>query len=158
MNNLTIIAAIGKNNELGYNNGLIWRLKEDMQFFKENTIGKPIVMGRKTLESLPKLLPNRTHIVLTHKDIVIPGVIIIHSKEELFNLIKDEEVMIIGGESIYKMFIDDVDKMLLTEIDESFKGADAYFPEFDKNNWHRKVLSRKIENNIPYNHIEYIRK
>ena len=158
MNNLTIIAAIGKNNELGYNNGLIWRLKEDMQFFKENTIGKPIVMGRKTLESLPKLLPNRTHIVLTHKDIVIPGVIIIHSKEELFNLIKDEEVMIIGGESIYKMFIDDVDKMLLTEIDESFKDADAYFPEFDKNNWHRKVLSRKIENNIPYNHIEYIRK
>ena len=135
MNNLTIIAAIGKNNELGYKNGLIWRLKEDMKFFKENTIGKPIVMGRKTLESLPKLLPNRTHIVLTHQDIVIPGVIIIHSKEELFNLIKDEEVMIIGGESIYKMFIDDVDKMLLTEIDKEYKDADAYFPEFNKDNW-----------------------
>ena len=148
MNNLTIIAAIGKNNELGYKNGLIWRLKEDMKFFKENTIGKPIVMGRKTLESLPKLLPNRTHIVLTHQDIVIPGVIIIHSKEELFNLIKDEEVMIIGGESIYKMFIDDVDKMLLTEIDKEYKDADAYFPEFNKDNWNIKVLSRKVENNI----------
>ncbi|MBQ6495079.1 MAG: dihydrofolate reductase [Bacilli bacterium] len=158
MNNLTIIAAIGKNNELGYKNGLIWRLKEDMKFFKENTIGKPIVMGRKTLESLPKLLPNRTHIVLTHQDIVIPGVIIIHSKEELFNLIKDEEVMIIGGESIYKMFIDDVDKMLLTEIDKEYKDADAYFPEFNKDNWNIKVLSRKVENNISYNHIEYTKK
>ena len=66
--------------------------------------------------------------------------------------------MIIGGASIYKMFIDDVDKMLLTEIDEYFKDADAYFPKFDINNWHKKVLFRKIENNIPYNHIEYIRK
>lgn len=158
MNNLTIIAAIGKNNELGYNNNLIWRFKEDMKFFKKNTIGKTIVMGRKTLDSLPKLLPDRNHIVLTHKDIEIPGVIIIHSKEELFNLIKDEEIMIIGGASIYKMFIDDIDKMLLTEIDEYFKDADAYFPKFDKNNWHKKVLSRKKENNIPYNHIEYIRK
>jgi len=158
MNNLTIIAAIGKNNELGYKNGLIWRLKEDMKFFKENTIGKPIVMGRKTLESLPKLLPNRTHIVLTHQDIEIPGVIIIHSKEELFQMLKKEEIMIIGGESIYKMFIDDVDKMLLTEIDKEYKDADAYFPEFNKDNWNIKVLSRKVENNISYNHIEYTKK
>ena len=114
MNNLTIIAAVGKNNELGYKNKLIWKLKEDMKFFKDKTIVKPIVMWRKTLESLPKLLPNRTHIVLTHQDIEIPGVIIIHNKEELFKLIKDEEIMIIGGESIYKLFINDVDKILLT--------------------------------------------
>ena len=111
-----------------------------MKFFKENTIGKTIVMRRKTLDSLPKLLPDRNHIVLTYQDIEIPGVIIIHSKEELFNLIKDEEIMIIGGASIYKMFIDDVDKMLLTEIDEYFKDADAYFPKFDKNNWHKKGI------------------
>ena len=158
MNNLTIIAAVGKNNELGYKHKLIWKLKEDMKFFKDNTIGKPIVMGRKTLESLPKLLPNRTHIVLTHQDIEIPGVIIIHNKEELFKLIKDEEIMIIGGESIYKLFINDVDKILLTEINEEFKEADAYFPTFNKNNWHRKVLSKKLDNNISFNHIEYTRK
>ena len=158
MNNLTIIAAVGKNNELGYKHKLIWKLKEDMKFFKDNTIGKPIVMGRKTLESLPKLLPNRTHIVLTHQDIEIPGVIIIHNKEELFKLIKDEEIMIIGGESIYKLFINDVDKILLTEINEEFKEADAYFPTVNKNNWHRKVLSKKLDNNISFNHIEYTRK
>lgn len=158
MNNLTIIAAIGKNNELGYNNNLIWRFKEDMKFFKENTIGKTIVMGRKTLDSLPKLLPDRNHIVITNQKILTPGVIIIHSKEELFNLIKDEKIMIIGGASIYKMFIDDVDKMLLTEIDEYFKDADAYFPQIDQNKWNRKVLARKKEDNISFKHIEYTRK
>ena len=121
-------------------------------------MGKTIVMGRKTLESLPKVLPDRNHIVPTHQDIEIPGVTIIHSKEELFNLIKDEEIMIIGGASIYKMFIDDVDKMLLTEIDAEYPLADAYFPQIDQNKWNRKILARKIENNIPYNHIEYIRK
>ena len=77
---ITIIAAIGKNRELGKDNKLIWRIKEDMQFFKDNTIGKPIVMGRKTYESLPNKLPNRKHIILTSKNlsldddiIVLPG-------------------------------------------------------------------------------------
>ena len=65
----SIIAAVGKNRELGKNNDLIWHLHEDMKFFKENTMGKPIVMGKKTLDSLPKLLPGRKHLVLTHQDI-----------------------------------------------------------------------------------------
>lgn len=160
MNNLTIIAAIGKNNELGYNNNLIWRFKEDMKFFKENTIGKTIVMGRKTLDSLPRLLPDRKHIVLTNQKIFIPGVTIIHSKEELFHLIEEypQEIMIIGGASIYKLFIDDVDKMLLTEIEDEFPLADVYFPQIDQNKWNKKVLARKKENNISFSHIEYTKK
>ena len=66
---LTIIAAIGKNNELGYNNDLIWKFNEDMEFFKSNTMNKKIVMGRKTLESLPKLLDGRTHLVITRRNL-----------------------------------------------------------------------------------------
>lgn len=160
MNNITLIAAIGKNNELGYNNDLIWKLKEDMKFFKDNTKEKTVVMGRKTLDSIKKPLPNRTNIVLTNQNIYIPGVLVIHSKEQLYHLIKEyhQEIMIIGGESIYKLFIDDADKLLLTEIDDTFNKADTYFPEFNKNNWNKKVLSKRIENNISYNHIEYTKK
>ena len=160
MNNITLIAAIGKNNELGYKNDLIWKFKEDMKFFKDNTKEKTVVMGRKTLESIKKPLPNRNNIVLTNQNIYIPGVLVIHSKEQLYHLIKEyhQEIMIIGGESIYKLFIDDADKLLLTEIDDSFTKADTYFPKFNKNNWNKKVLSKRIENNISYNHIEYNRK
>ena len=109
---------------------------------------------------MPKVLPNRLNIVLTKQDIKIPCTIVVHSKEELYELISNykDEVMIIGGSSIYKMFIDDVDRMLLTEIEDTFPKADTYFPEFNKNNWKRKVLSRHLENNISYNHTEYIRK
>ena len=67
MGNITLIAAIGKNRELGKNNDLIWRFKEDMEFFKKQTLGKPVLMGSRTLESLPKLLPERKHIVITSK-------------------------------------------------------------------------------------------
>ncbi len=160
MNNLTLIAAIGKNNELGYNNDLIWHFKEDMKFFKEQTTAKPVVMGRKTFESIPKLLPNRLSIVLTTQDIKIPGAIVIHNKEELYNLIEysDFEVMIIGGAAIYKLFIDDANRMLLTEIDDTFPQADTYFPEFDKEKWNRKVLARRKEKNISFDHVEYTRK
>ena len=133
LNNLTIIAAIGKNNELGKNNTLIWRFKEDMQFFKNNTIGKPIIMGRKTLESLPKLLPGREHIVLTNSNIDIDGITIFHSKEELLEYVSsfDKEFMVIGGASIYQQFIDCSSKMLLTEFDAEDKSADVYFPKIN---------------------------
>ena len=97
MKNITMIAAVGKNLELGKDNDLIWHFKEDMKFFKENTINKPIVMGMKTLESLPHLLPKRTHIVLTRQNKKLDnGIIIVHSVDELLDYIKryDDEVMI----------------------------------------------------------------
>ena len=159
MSNLVLIAAVGLNNELGKNNNLIWNLKEDMKFFRENTIGKPIVMGRKTLESLPRLLPDRLHIVLTKGNILVPGIIVVHNNLELFDVIKDmnKEVMVIGGGSIYQLLINDADKLLLTEIDESDHDADVFFPEFDKSKYKRKILKRVKENNILYNHVEYKR-
>ena len=134
MKNLTIIAAVGKNLELGKDNKLIWHFKEDMQFFRDNTINKPIVMGMNTLKSLPKLLPKRTHIVLTrqNKDLD-PSIIVVHSIDELLDYVEKykDEVMVIGGASIY---------------------------QFDKNDWNSEVIGEHDENNIKYKHLVYTRK
>ena len=159
MKNMTMIAAVGKNLELGKNNDLIWHLKEDMKFFREKTMGKPIIMGMKTLESLPKLLPGRKHIVLTTKNPDLdPEIIIVHSIDELLEKVANyPEVMVIGGASVYKQLIDYSDKLLLTEIDAS-ADADVYFPTFNKEEWDREVLGENEENNISYKHLVYTRK
>ena len=104
----TIIAAIGKNNELGRNNELIWHLPNDLKFFKEITTGHTIIMGRKTLESLPKLLPNRHHIVLSSKEKFEEPIEHYKTLKNLLESLKDreEEMFVIGGASIYKEFID----------------------------------------------------
>lgn len=156
--NLTIIAAIGMNRELGYKNTLIWHLKGDMHFFKENTTNHTIIMGYNTLKSLPHLLPNRRHIVITHKDIKIPSVEVIHSIDELNKLIKDEEAFIIGGSTVYKETIDIANKLLLTEIQDTFNQADVYFPKINKDNYNIKILKENEENGIKYNFVEYKRK
>lgn len=158
--NLTLIAAIGKNNEIGKDNTLIWRFKEDMKFFKSNTMGKPIIMGRKTLESLPKLLPGREHLVLSRSNLDIEGIKLFHSKEELLNYVAsfDNEFMVIGGASIYSEFIKNASKMLITEIDGTCPEADAYFPQIDDNSWDKNLLSEVSENGINYKHLEYKRK
>ena len=162
MKNVTIIAAIGKNRELGKNNDLIWHLPDDLKFFKENTIGKPIVMGLNTLNSLPRKLANRKYIVLTNQDVNLESDIkVVKSLDELIDYIKEEpqEVMIIGGASIYKQMIDYADKMLLTEIDAECNDADVFFPEFNKNDWLIEVLSNnKTEDDISYKHLVYRRK
>ena len=162
MNNLTMIAAIGKNNELGKDNDLIWHFKEDMKFFREQTSGNPIVMGRKTFESLPKLLPERKHIVLSRKKEGFPEeVIIINSKEDLLKWIEnyEDEVMVIGGATIYNQLLDYSDKLVLTEIDAYENKADAFFPVFNKDNYEIKQLGKEIEeNNIKYKHLVYTRK
>ena len=157
---ITLIAAIGKNRELGYNNDLIWNIPEDLMFFRENTNNKYIVMGINTFNSLPGLLPNRKHIVLTHRDIELDSsVMIFHSIEELLSFISsvDEEVMIIGGALVYKQMIDYADKMLLTEIDDN-RVADVYFPEFNIEDWDKLLISSHEYNDIKYNHVSYTRK
>ena len=162
MNRYVMIAAIGRNLELGYDGHLIWRFHKDMKFFREQTMDKVIVMGRKTFDSLPNLLPNRDHVVLTRQDIYIPGVTVIHQKEDLDLYLDDihykNDVMIIGGESIYSLFLDDASQMLLTEIDAVYSKADAFFPEFNKYEWNRKVLGNNCENGIEFSHVSYTRK
>ena len=160
MNKITLIAAIGKNRELGYNNDLIWKIPEDLKFFKDNTMSKYIVMGMNTFNSLPRLLPGRKHIVLTSKKVDLgDDVVVYHNLDELLQYIDtmDSEVMIIGGASIYRQMLDYADRMLLTEID-SESMADVYFPEFSMLDWDRKLISSHSYNEIEYSHVEYTRK
>ena len=156
----TIIAAIGKNRELGKDNDLIWRLKADMKFFRETTMGHPIVMGRKTFESLPKVLPGRKNIVLSSNEIQNNEIELYKNIKEFLLNYKDYEGEIykIGGASIYKEFIDMADKLYLTEIEAEEKEADVYFPNFNKNDWNKRIISEHEYKKIKYKHILYKRK
>lgn len=158
--NITLIAAIGKNHELGKDNSLIWSIPEDLKFFRENTLGKPVVMGLNTLNSLPRLLPNRRHIVLTHREVSLDSsILVFHSLEELLKYLEtlDEEAMVIGGAQIYAQMIEYASKMLLTEIDKTAT-ADVYFPEFAPCDWDRELISSHKYNDIEYKHVIYTRK
>ena len=160
MKNITMIAAVGKNLELGRKNDLIWRFKEDMKFFKEQTMGKPMVMGYNTFLSLPGLLPGRKHIVLSFKKIDLGSdVEVVTSMDELLDsIIEYPEVMIIGGASIYKQMLEYSNKLILTEVDAEAKDADVYFPKFNKKEWDSKLLSEQVEDNIKFKHLVYTRK
>ena len=163
MNNITLIAAIGKNNELGKNGDLIWKFKEDLDFFKSQTMGKPMVMGYNTFYSLRggKPLPGRQHIVLTSRDIEPnPQITIIRSVDELLKYIEEynDEVMIIGGAKFYSTMMEYADKLILTEIDAEDREADVYFPKFNKEEWNIIDLGEHEEENIRYKHCIYTKK
>ncbi len=160
MAKLIIIAAIGKNGELGKDNHLIWPLKGDLKFFKAQTLGHKIVMGYNTYKSLPGILPKREEIVLTHKNLQVEGITVFNDFQELTDYLHslDEEVFIIGGATIYKLFIDSADTLLLTEISKEEPMADTYFPSFNKNDFTQEILSENEENNISYRHVRYRRK
>jgi len=140
---LCLIVAIAKNGVIGKDGGLPWRLPEDMKWFKETTMGKPILMGRNTWESLPKKpLPGRTNIVLTgQKDYVADGAVVVHDYEAAVEAAKQaareaeaDEVMIIGGAQVYKMALPDADRLYLTEVHAAIDG-DTIFPDYDKGGW-----------------------
>lgn len=140
----SIIVAIGKNNEIGKNNKLLWHIPEDLKKFKETTLGKTVVMGRNTYESIGKPLPNRYNIVLTKNLKSFPNNF--NEKLEIcddFSKIvekyknSDEEVFIIGGAQVYKksLELEIIEKLYISYIDFSDNEADVYFPEIDYNVW-----------------------
>lgn len=149
---LSIISAIGNNNEIGKNNSLLWNLPIDMKHFKETTSGHPIIMGQRTFESIGKALPNRRNIVLTKdKNFKIEGVEIVYSPEELIDLLEktekeNSECFIIGGGQIYKLFIEWCDKLHITHVDASFSDADIFFPEIDKTKWKTILEDKHLAN------------
>lgn len=155
----TIIAAIGKNRELGRDNKLLWSLKGDLKFFKEKTTNHTIIMGRKTFESLGRLLPNRKHVVISSSNNFPKEVDVYNNIESLLSHYKDtsEELFIIGGVKIYSEFIDYATKMYLTLVDGEFD-ADVYFPMFDESVWTKTVLSENEENGLKYKHVLYEKK
>ena len=157
--NISIIAAVGKNNELGINNDLIWHFKEDMQFFKKTTTGSTVIMGRKTFESLPKALPNRRNIVISkNKDYSAEGAEVADSIESALELTKNDNVFIIGGASIYKAFLPYAKDIYLTEIEAEYPDADTFFPTFQKSDYTREVLASLNENETSFSFIKYSKK
>lgn len=133
---VTIIAAAAENNALGKDNDLVWHLPDDFKRFKALTTGHHIIMGRKTFETFPKPLPNRTHIVVTRqKDYRKEGCIVVHSVKEALELAKgDEQPFIIGGGEIYRLGMPYTDKIELTRI-HADPEADTFFPEIDMEQW-----------------------
>ena len=156
----SIIAAIGKNRELGKDNDLIWHLPNDLKFFRQVTSNHTIVMGRNTFESLPRMLPNRKHIVLTSRDGLPSEVEVYRELKQILEKYKDteEEIFIIGGASIYTQFLEHSSKLYLTEIDAEEETASVYFPEFNQQQYDREVLQENEDNGISYKHVLYIKK
>jgi len=133
---ITMIAAAAENNALGKDNDLVWHLPDDFKRFKRLTSGHHIIMGRKTFESFPKLLPDRTHVIITRKEDYSPeNTIVVHSMEEALKVSKlDDEAFIIGGGEIYKMGMEHADRIELTRVHGELE-ADTYFPEIDESEW-----------------------
>lgn len=135
---LSMIAAAAENNALGKDNDLIWHLPDDFKHFKKRTSGHKIIMGRKTFESFPKPLPNRTHIIITRDPnykTPYDDCWVVHSLQEALALVKDDALsFIIGGGEIYKQALPYANQIELTRVHGTFD-ADAYFPSFDEEQW-----------------------
>lgn len=153
---ISIIAAVGKNLELGKGNDLIWHFREDMKFFKKMTTSNTVIMGRKTFESLPKALPNRRNIVISSNDSYdAPGCEVVTSVEDALKLAGEDNIFIIGGGRIYEQLLPLADNLYLTEIDAECKDADTYFPAFNKADYSRKVISAYDVDGTHFEHILY---
>lgn len=147
---ISIIAAIGKNRELGLNNKLLWHIPEDLARFKKITNGHPVIMGRKTFESIGMLLPGRTNIIVTRdKTFSLPGCTITHSLEDAIKIAKKPaagEIFVIGGGQIYKEAIKYADKLYLTVVEGTFT-ADTYFPNYSA---FKKIIFEEKHQNKRY--------
>ena len=155
---ISLILSVGKNNEIGKNNDLVWHFHEDMKFFRETTKGKVVAMGRKTLESFPggQPLKNRVNVVLTtDKNYKVKDTVIVHTIEEMVDELKkydSEDIFVIGGESIYRQLLPYCTKAYITKIDHAYD-ADTYFPNLDEDpEWEMT----KISDEQTYFDLEYV--
>ena len=133
---LSVITAMDENSLIGKDNGLPWTLPADLQFFKRVTMAKPVIMGRKTFESIGRPLPGRRNIIITRdKSFVAEGCEIVFSTEEACKVVADvDEAMVIGGANVYQQFLARADRLYMTRVHGKFDG-DAWFPEIDFNLW-----------------------
>ena len=153
---VSMIAAVGKNLELGKNNDLIWHFKEDMKFFKDTTMGHTVVMGRKTFESLPKALPGRKNIVISsNAEYQAQGATVVTSVEEALQIADNEEIFVIGGGKIYAEFLPYADKLYLTEINAECEDADTYFPQFNKYEYIKEIINYYDIDGVEFYHVVY---
>ena len=155
---ISLIVAVSRNGAIGLNNQLPWYLPEDLKYFKSVTMGKPLIMGRKTFDSIGRPLPGRANIVLTRDpQWTSDGVKVVQSVEQALvageiacEAADVDEIMVIGGEQIYRMTIDLADRIYLTQVDTDVEG-DAFFPDIDFNNWSQtRVKLPEIIDKHPY--------
>lgn len=161
MTRLSLIAAMDSNRLIGSDNALPWHLPADLAFFKRTTIGKPIVMGRKTYESIGKPLPGRRNIVVTrNRSYEAPGCDIVAGVDEAMQLcVSLPEIMLIGGASLYQQSIDRADFLYITRIHHIFQG-DTWFPDYDEEAWKVEIqedFDPDERNSYPYSFVKFVR-
>ena len=133
---LSLIVAMTKNRVIGKDNQMPWHLPADLAWFRQNTTGKPVIMGRKTFESIGRPLPKRTNIVLSHQPFEHDGVIWKDSLESAVDFVRDsEEIMLIGGGQLFNEYLSQADRLYLTEIQTELDG-DTFFPSINWDEWH----------------------
>lgn len=158
---ISLICAMDKNRLIGRENGLPWHLPADFKHFKETTLNKPVIMGRKTFESIGRPLPQRKNIVLSRQDFVADGVVTVAGIDDALEQADGaDEVMILGGSNLYSQMIERADRLYITHVDAECEG-DAWFPEFDLNDWcivERQEHQADEKNNYNFSIISYQRK
>nr|WP_315467040.1 dihydrofolate reductase [uncultured Undibacterium sp.] len=158
--NIRIIVATDKNHGIGINNQLPWHLPEDLAHFKRTTSGHPIVMGRKTFDSIGRPLPNRQNIVITRNaDWSHSGVEAVTSIQDALDLVADKAAFVIGGAEIYRQALAFAQELIVTEIQQVYQ-CDAFFPEIDPTVWHEKSREYFVaeSNQLHYAIVTYTRK
>ena len=159
---VTVIAALGRNGVIGIGNRMPWHISEDLKRFKGLTMGHPVVMGRKTFESIGKPLPGRKNIVITRsREFGAPGCTVVHSMEEALAAADGAtEVFVIGGAEIYSLALPLADRLELTDVDVAIDG-DTYFPEFERSAWRevsRESRSTESPERLRYDFVTYERR
>ena len=161
---ISIIAAIAENGAIGANNDLLWRLPNDMKWFKTLTTGHTVIMGRKTFESLPKgALPDRVNVVITkNPEAVFDNCEVFYDLDSAIEYHKDEEeIFIIGGASIYNLAMPVADRLYITKVCHSFENADTFFSNINKNEWimiESEDFPKDEKHLFPYKFETYIKK
>ena len=158
---LSLIVAKAENNVIGKDNKLLWHLPEDLKRFKNLTTGHTIIMGRKTFESLGRVLPNRKHVVFTQNPnfkVDDANVKVVHSLSDIQEYVEDKnENFVIGGEKIYNLLMPYVNKMYITEIHKDFDG-DTFFPNVDLESWKETSREKMNADDFDYDFVVYERK
>lgn len=156
---VSLIVAMAENRVIGIKNSLPWKLPSDMKWFRKHTLGKPIIMGRKTFESFGgRTLPDRTNIVITRDaNYQAEGIVVVTSIEQAIEVAKSsgenvEEAMVIGGASFYEQMLDKVDRMYITYVHTQLEG-DAWFPQYDLGQWNKtETVDVPADEKNPYSH------
>ena len=164
-----IIVAIADNNAIGRDNALLWHISEDLKFFKRTTSGSPVIMGRKTFESIGRPLPKRTNIVVSRGFDAPEGVVVVPSLEEAYKAAKaaipdeigDTRCFVIGGGQIYAQALGDADRLIVTHVHTVIEDADTFFPAIDPSIWQvatRSDMLHDDESGFDFEFVEYIRR